>query len=539
MTQAVINTFRGLTPKKEDASQGIVLPALASSNVDLRNGVIKSFRNDTLSERGHSGEFIKFDGAWYSGQENYCYFKIRGFHYLIYKNNGVWKRIVRSPSLTKGRFEKELDLGIELPSEPMVEALALNENVTSPQSPSETNVYESAYTITWVREIDGFIDESGASLFNYYRQRYIGWKVKRPTTIPDGVVAWRIYRFDRGYLGSTSFKLVAEVPIGDNEYKDYKEGHQLSDVPDGLFEDAGVQVFRSPPVVVFDGIAKESYYNYYIGWKDNEIFFSEPNNPDSFPNQYKAKADDDILAISVHYNNMYIFTKSGVQRGVGNDPFTFNVLPGYIGERIANRNAVHTCELGLFYATVNGINRINQGSVDYISRIPLGDDYFKKFNPESFSINYANGIVYMFHNKGTLIYIPENGRGFGELSKAYEFSYYDQYEGVMYANSKKAIMGLHNGDESTSKHYKTGELTLSEPDREKVFEKVEFFGEGTITVKLLLDNKEFTQMEMNLSGMDRERVIYYPRGYTGRGGSFEIFGRGIVKEVKYFLNRDY
>ena len=147
-----------MNPKKEDAAQGVVLPALAASDVDLRNGVIKPFDSNSFEEQGHSKEIIKVGEDWYSGHENYVHSKIRGFDVIVFKDGEKWKRITRKPRLDTGAVvpDKIVDLGLVIPEEPKITPLPVSDLVQSPQSPTETNPYEANYCITWLRNIDGY-----------------------------------------------------------------------------------------------------------------------------------------------------------------------------------------------------------------------------------------------------------------------------------------------------------------------------------------------------------------------------------------------
>ena len=181
------------------------------------------------------------------------------------------------------------------------------------------------------------------------------------------------------------------------------------------------------------------------------------------------------------------------------------------------------------------MNRIIDGSTDYISRIPLGEEYFENIDTKTISMDYSNGIVYMFHSKGAVLYMPERGIGFVDLTQGYEGSYHNREDEVMFVSGGGIIQGLFEGDENTEMLYETGVLTLNEPDRTKDYEKLEFFGKGTVTTELFLDGELKTTMTMNLDGQDRDRVIFFPRGFTGRGASFRTRGKGTITEVKYWL----
>lgn len=526
--EVVIDSFKGLSVKREDAPNGIVLYAKSAVNVDLRSGTLKPFKSNISIEPGHTGEFIKYDSEWFSGDENYIAQTINGFELLIFKRNDAWHRIVRQPRTTPGQANTIVPLGLPRPKSPVVQTIPGGEDT---QKAAEGFWFEVGYAVTTVRDIDGYRDESGPSDIVWVKnETEIAFRITFEDELTEGVVGRNVYRISTAYSPTSTFQLVAELGVAESYYEDMKQNNELKGAIAGLFDDDGVQVLRSPPDVVFDGICPDVYYGQLIAWKGRQVYISEPDHPESYPPQYQLTANDSIIAIRAYRNDLYIFTASGIQRCIGQDPLNMTILPGFIGDRIVNKRAVVACELGLFYQSRRSIGRITGEGHHPISRYPLGEDYFKKINSSSVHLAYGNGMVYFFHDAGTILFMEEQGIGFVELSDGYEASFYENQSGIMHVVKDGYIQQLFEGTEVLEFNYELGDLVLNEPGG-KDFDHLEFFGRGRFGAQLYLDRQPKSNRVLDLDGGYFGRVIGFPYGLA-RGASWGVLGRGEISEIK-------
>lgn len=534
MPDFVISEFGGLNTKKEDPSNGIVLPTKVAKNVDLRNGVLKPFALDRAVESGHDGELTIFGGQLISGKQNYTNMVINGFNILVYKDNGKWKRAVKRPTGIVNTAYAVVDLSQSTPTAPTVQILPNDPTKVKAESASSGWFYEMGYVITFVRDSDGYRDESAPSAIVTAQNQDLAFKIRRPSASGAGVIGWNIYRLSTGYRATSSFQKVAEVSIGQDFYDDYLLGSELNGTFRGIFSEDGATVLRQPAPVQFDGVASKLYYGQLVGWKDETVYISEPAQPESFPAQYQIFCNDRIVAAESFSGDLYAFTESGIQRILGDNPITMAVIPEYIGYRATNRKAVISCDAGLFYAYKTGIGRINGSGHMSITRNLLGDDYFKDLDMNSVHLNYADGILYIFHSKGTLLYIEELGIGFVELTSIYKGSFYDRKEGRIIATGANWCWALHQGDDKRTLQYRQDGLVLNQPD-DKRFELIKVYGTGKFNVKLILDGVTRTERVLDLEGMDRDKTIKFPYGRLAREASWELTGTGKITEIKAML----
>ena len=534
MPDFVISEFGGLNTKKEDPANGILLPTKVAKNVDLRNGVIKPFRLDQAIESGHSGEVAVYGNQILSGASNYVQMVINGFDILIYKDSSGWKRASRKKLNATPVSYPIVDLSPPVPSSPTVQSLPNDPTKVRAEPASTGWFYEMGYVITFVRDTDGYRDESAPSPIVTEQNEQLAFRIRRPSSSGQGIVAWVIYRISTGYRATSSFQKVAEVPISEDYYDDHKLGSELNGTFTGIFTEDGATVLRQPAPVSFDGIASTPYYGQIVAWKDEVVYVSEPNEPSSYPAQFQIRCNDRVVAVQSFQGDLYAFTESGIQRILGDNPITMAILPQYIGYRATNRRATISTEAGLFYAYKTGIGRVASDGHMSLTRNLIGDDYFRSINMDSVHLQYADGILYMFHSQGALLYIEERGVGFVELTSTCEGSFYDRKNGRILLTRQNWVWSAHQAEEFTTAQYKQDGLVLNQPD-DKRYTQVRFFGKGKFNVKVLLDGVVRTERILNLDGMDRDRRINFPVGRLAREASWEVTGTGRITEIKAIL----
>ncbi len=534
MPDFVISEFGGLNTKKEDPANGIMLPTKVAKNVDLRNGIIKPFRIDEAVESGHTGEITVYGNEILSGKSNYVQMVINGFNVLIYKESDGWKRAVKIPSGVVNTAYPVVDLSPPTPTAPTVSPLPNDPTKVKAESASSGWFYEMGYVITFVRDTEGFREESAPSPIITAQNEQLAFQVKRPSSSGSNIIGWNIYRISTGYRATGSFQKVAEVSIAQDSYDDYKLGSELDGTFTGIFSTDGATVLRQAAPVVFDGMCPTPYYGQIVAWKDEVVYISEPNEPSSYPAQFQVRCNDKVLAVESFRGDLYAFTAQGIQRILGDNPITMAILPQYIGYRVTSRRATISTEAGLFYVYKTGIGRVSSEGHYSLTRSLIGDDYFKSLDMESAHLQYADGILYMFHSKGTLLYIEERGVGFVELTSTCEGSFYDRRNGRVLLTRSNWSWAAHQGDEYTTAQYRQDGLVLNQPD-DKRFTQVRFFGTGKFNVKLLLDGITRSERVLDLDGMNRDKRMNFPVGRLAREASWEITGTGRITEIKAIL----
>jgi len=531
----VLSDFLGLNLKKRDDANGVLLPAKKCINTDLRGGTIRPFKANLFAERGHRGEIVKYDNEWFSGKENYVTWTINGFELLIYRDGQDWKQVVRQPRVVGANLSNTVvDLGLPQPGAPSVSTLPFDDRVTSPEA-HVNNPYRMGYFTTWIREVEGYREESSPSPFTYASNNVIAFNIQVTGTVPDNIVGGRLYRFSEGKDSTVTAGLVAEFTSSSFEVDDHLLGDQLGSPYSGFFTTAvGVRVLRFPPDVVFDGICPTIHNGRLVAWHGSNFYFSEGNEPGSFPAAYMHSAGDKIISIESYNGELYIFTRSGIQRVVGQDPVEPYVVPMFQGDGISSRRAVTSAVEGVYYLCRRGLGIVNSGGARLISRDFLPETYFDDIDVSTAHLASGIGLVLLFHSKGALALVTERGRGFVELDQVYTGSFFDKQTGKFFVTTGEVLQELWGGDDYLDARYKFGDLVLNLPE-DKEFESFTMVGSGTFTVTLSLDGEDETVDVFDLSEPYEGRTIQPPEGVLAHGAALELVGRGELKEIRVNL----
>ena len=502
------------------------MPAEVALNVDLRTGIIKPLKTNQRVENGHSGEAVYYDIDWLSGDFNYVQFEINGFRFLVFKRGGEWFRYTRKPRTTKGQHNETIPLGHARPQAPGV---AIADEQGAAVAP-EGGEYVHGYCVTTVRNTDGYEDESGPSGITWATNQKESFTVRFEGPTPAGAIRWKIYRISTSAESTSTFQLVSEVPIGTEAYTDSKDGSDLGEALPGLFDEDGVTVLRSPPDVSFDGMCTVRFYGALVAWKGTTIYFSEPDNPDSFPAQYQLTAGDTIIAIEIWGSEVYVFTTSGIQRCLGSSPLNMAITPQYFGEAALNRRCVTVGDDGIYYTAKNGMYRVNSAGHDSMSRQRLGEDWFKERAFSGCHMAYGDGVAYLFHSSGCLTFTNERGIGFIEHSGVYEGAYFDRKTTKMHVTRKGKLELLFGGSDDLRFDYRLGKLVLGRPDG-KQYDYAQVYGVGKVVAVVSLDGVAYAPEYLNMDGGLMDSQITFP--YTdSREAAIHLSGTCRISEIK-------
>jgi len=398
--------------------------------------------------------------------------------------------------------------------------------------------YRFEYVITWVRDTGGFEDESGPSDPVSAVLVSPGATITRELSPPAGVTKWNIYRISTDYDPTLSFQLVASVDISESSFEDLLDNADLGEaIPTSSTAADGTPVIVEPPELLFEGMAGP-FYGTLFAWKGSRLYLSDPGKPDSWPVYYQKEAGAEIIDVVGNGSELAVITKKGVQRGVGIDPLTFYLAPGFGGEGGIRRQLTQETDFGAFYMSRNGINLIRGSSSTLVSEAKMGRDFFQNLDMSSGHLAYHAGGIYLFHSSGVLVYLLERGE-FITMGATYNASFLDRADGILYVLDGTQIKGMHQGTDDLEFIYRTGDIVLSEPD-DKRFKRVYLTGDGEITeVSAILDGVEVSSKAINLDTNTSDRRLNLPHGKNARALQIEMrSSEGEVKEVRVEVYRE-
>lgn len=202
-------------------------------------------------------------------------------------------------------------------------------------------------------------------------------KVSGLTTAPAGdhnIVKKRLYRVLAGETDE-SYRFVVELDILVDDYTDLKEDIEL------------VEAIEStewiPPPADLQGICAHPN-NFLVGFRDNELWFSELNVLYAWPRKYMIPLDQPIVAIGVIGQSVGVATTASPYVVTGGDPASMSAmkLSSHIQPCVAKR-AAKVMGNGLVYPTPTGLFAIGpDGSGLMLTRNVITEDEWKTLNPE-------------------------------------------------------------------------------------------------------------------------------------------------------------
>jgi len=199
MAEIVVSDFSGIAPRIKKASPGEVTYAKTAINVDFRSGVLCPLKANSLEEYAHSGEIIKFNGVWHSGNSNYLKWKIDDYPVLFYKKTGNWYRVIDGV---------ERSLGCNRPDVATLSDISLHKpsSITGTVVLDDVNYLEYSdykYYVTYSMFVDGVELESfpseALSVLDYSEDNAsprIKMQINRPSIYNPNVTKWNLYRSD-------------------------------------------------------------------------------------------------------------------------------------------------------------------------------------------------------------------------------------------------------------------------------------------------------------------------------------------------------
>lgn len=198
----------------------------------------------------------------------------------------------------------------------------------------------------------------------------------------------RIYR-----TTGTAFQLVAQVAIATTSYTDNL-------APTSILGDPLLTVGWLPPPADLQGITTLPNSS-LVGFRNNEVWFSEPGFPHAWPVAYMQAMDTAIVGLGTFGNTVVVCTQAFpyAASGVHPDSFTFAKLP-FLEPCLAKRS-IASDEFGVLYASANGLVAVGNDANGVITAPFITRDNWADFDPATFTSAVFNRRYYGFYDSAT------------------------------------------------------------------------------------------------------------------------------------------
>ena len=205
----------------------------------------------------------------------------------------------------------------------------------------------------------------------------------------------RNYAFKRLYrsVGAGQLILTADnIPLGTTTFTD-----NLTTVPGDLLP----SLDWGPPPDDLKGITLLPG-NILVGFRNNEIWFSEPEFPHAWPPKYMQTVNAPVVAIRAFGNNLAVATQARAEIGSGLHPdsFTFAVLP-LLAPCVSKRSMAGD-EFGVAYATDSGVVSVGADGANLVTRPVFTRYEFAGFNPTTITAVSFDRKYFAFYERDGL-----------------------------------------------------------------------------------------------------------------------------------------
>jgi hypothetical protein len=190
------------------------------------------------------------------------------------------------------------------------------------------------------------------------------------------------------YAGVATYFFVAEQAISDTTYDDV-----LSDDTVSLNDQLESTNWSAPPSDLEGWVRMPN--GIIAGWRESEIWFSEPYRPHAWPAAYVVTVDYPVVGLGVTGQTLIICTRGYPQTASGVHPSTMAIGTSSSFEPCLSRGSVVSLSDGVYYASPNGLVFAGGGQFKNISRKLIHRDRWQNIAGVSTLRAASIGTAYM------------------------------------------------------------------------------------------------------------------------------------------------
>ncbi len=263
-----------------------------------------------------------------------------------------------------------------------------------------TDVAETTFTSYLYRYVNDFGEASAPSLPSRTIQRTDGVVVtiSTPTVVPTGIDGYgitfkQIFRSATGASG-TAFRLVIEIPLGQEDFIDDLGDNELGEVLDSEEWDLPPDDLRFI-LALPNGIM--------CGASKNQLCFSVKNRPHAWPVGWRLPTDTEITGLANVDTSVVIGTLSFVYTASGNDPSAYSMSkPGAPHACRAHRSFAYLLNVGAVFAGPDGLMLVNGPTqVSNLTETIFTREQWQALDPASITGAAHDDIYFFFWDNGS------------------------------------------------------------------------------------------------------------------------------------------
>lgn len=221
-----------------------------------------------------------------------------------------------------------------------------------------------------------------------------------PPATAGNISHWRLYRTASG-TKATDWQLVAEIPINTTVYDDGLLTEELGEVTSGLgwsMPPAGLRGLVNLP----NGIT--------AGFVGNDVYFSAPYRPFTFPGEYAQTLDYKIVGMAVFGTTLVVVTQGHPYVFNGIDPAAMSSLKLEEVQACVSKRSIVDIGYGVIYASPDGLVLVDSTGVKLITQAHFQRRDWQKLKPWTITAcNYDGRYIFWTDSVG---YMFDRDQGF-------------------------------------------------------------------------------------------------------------------------------
>lgn len=200
-----------------------------------------------------------------------------------------------------------------------------------------------------------------------------------------------LYRTITGASGQTTYYKVAQVALGVFTYAD--DGTVMTDAV--LANNLVLESisWQPPPADLQGFIAMPN--GYLIGFKNNDIYFSESYHFHAWPPEYKQASEYRVVGLGVLGQMCVVCTEGFPATITGARPVVASFTKATTGEPALSRGSIVSTPDGIIYASQNGLVLVGPGGIKNVTeKIITRDQWIRDYAPANLrAVRFQNGYL--------------------------------------------------------------------------------------------------------------------------------------------------
>lgn len=248
------------------------------------------------------------------------------------------------------------------------------------------------YLFTYISEFGSIEEESAPSPASSVLSVLPGGTVTVSglgSSAPSGdynITKKRIYRAVSG-TSTTIYLKVADVAIGTASYSDTKTAAQLG----AAIESSN---YNTPPSDLQGIVAMAN--GILVGFRENEIYFSEPYVPHAWPVIYSLTVEYPVVGLGAFGESVVVATKGNPFIISGSTPSSMSQAKVPLFEPCVSKRSIVSDDTGVMYASPNGVVKISQGFAGVTTNGLFTRDEWQLRYPATMLGAVLDGAYYLF-----------------------------------------------------------------------------------------------------------------------------------------------